>query len=58
MVGSTRATRPIDEILSKREQQAMEVIHRRGEATAGDLYRIGELIRNARDRQDNSGERE
>ena len=38
-MGSTRPTRPIDEILSKREQQAMEVIHRRGEATAGDLYR-------------------
>lgn len=30
--------RPLDEILSKREQQVMDVVHRLGEATAGEVY--------------------
>jgi BlaI family transcriptional regulator, penicillinase repressor len=33
-----RSARPIGEILSKREKQAMEVIHRRGEAAAAEIY--------------------
>lgn len=33
------AARPLDTILSKREQQVMEVVHRRGEVTAADVHR-------------------
>lgn len=33
-----RGARALEEILSKREQQVMEVVHRRGEATAADVY--------------------
>lgn len=33
-----RGARPLDEILSKREQQIMDVVHRRGEATAAEVY--------------------
>lgn len=36
---SERGARPLGEILSKREQQVMDVVHRRGEATAADVYR-------------------
>lgn len=35
---SDRGARPLGDVLSKREQQVMEVIHRRGEATAGDVF--------------------
>jgi len=34
----TNRARPLDVILSKREQQVMEVVHRRGEVTAGELH--------------------
>lgn len=37
MSEETRA-RPLDLILSKREQQVMEVVHRRGEVTAAELF--------------------
>ena len=30
--------RPLEEILSKREQQVMDVVHRRGAATAAEVY--------------------
>lgn len=30
--------RPLDEMLSKREQQVMELLHRRGRASASELY--------------------
>lgn len=33
-----KTPRPLDVILSKREQQVMEVIHRQGEVTAGELF--------------------
>lgn len=33
-----RGARPLGDILSKREQQVMDVIHRRGEATAAEVF--------------------
>lgn len=33
-----KGARPLDQILSRREQQIMDVIHVRGRATAGDVY--------------------
>lgn len=35
---SDSPARPVDEILSARERQAMDVLYRRGEATAGEVY--------------------
>lgn len=35
-----RGGRPLDDMLSKREQQVMELLHRRGRASVGELYDV------------------
>ncbi|MFW6078613.1 MAG: BlaI/MecI/CopY family transcriptional regulator [Gemmatimonadota bacterium] len=37
-MGSEGGARPLDELFSKRERQVMDVVHRRGEATAAEVY--------------------